>query len=147
MAINLGTKFTITTQDLMLQSKWSKDFQLAREKRLVFGKLVRRYDVSNCDELIIPKVSNLADPAAITADGDLSDVTPDTEGAVTLLLDKKFGYILNFPDEVSLKTQYEWMKAYTEKAAFGCANKVDSDLAALCSLVTFSTKVKSYILF
>ena len=131
MAINYGTKFTITTGDNFLPTKHAKDLLVARENALVFGKWSTRYDVVGAKVLKIPNLANLAAAGTIDANGDLSDVTPGTDSVITLNLDKKNGYILNIPFDLELQSQYNLVSAWSKKAGYGLGNNVDTTLAAL----------------
>lgn len=129
MAINYGTKFTDTTNANWQVTKWSKDLTIARERNLVLPKLVTMEDVDECEALKIPAASNLADPGDLDDQGDLSDVTPSTEGVKTLDLDQKKGYKLNFPDFLSLTTKYRLKDIYTKKAEYGIRKVMEVKVA------------------
>lgn len=136
MAIVYGTRFNITTNDKWIPEIWAKQLIVARESKMVMGKLVKRYDVDNTDTLHIPLLSNLAAPEALGADGDVADVTPSTEDEVQIAINQKPAYILNIPEELSLKAQYDLLKDYTEKAGYGIALSIEQNLLGLYSGLT-----------
>ena len=131
MPVVYGSQFTITTGDVFLQEKWSKELTIAREAALVMGKWVKRFDVDNADILNIPNLANLAAAGTIDAHGDLADVTPTTDTNVQLLLNQRIGYILNIPDELSLKSQYDLVSEWTKKAGYGIGLAVETNLLGL----------------
>ena len=134
MPVVYGRTHNITTDDIFRVEKWSKDVTYWRENPLVMGKWVKRFDVEAGTQLInIPNVTRPPEPAAIDANGDMTDTTPATETQVQLLLDQRRGYIVNIPDDLSLQSTYDL--AQTHKKSYGTrlAEFVEGQLLALQS--------------
>lgn len=126
-------KFTTTTHDKFIPEIWSKEAQIAREKKLLMANRVERYDVdfaNGGDLLHIPKVSNLSASAISTTDGTITDSTP-TEGEATITIDKWMGCSVDILDIVTAQAKLDLMKLYSEKLGFALALSVDTDLLAL----------------
>lgn len=137
MAQIYGVRSNLTTADVFIPEKWSKDVTLAREDALQLGKWCERRNVDSADTLHIPNVANPAAPGAISADGDVDDTTIGTDTDIDLLLDKKFGYILNIPTAVSLQSQYDYAEIQKKKYGFGLGAKVEDDLIDLDATLSF----------
>src|SRR3990167_4516944 len=118
MPVVYGRTHNITTDDIFRVEKWSKDITYWRENPLVMGKWVKRFDVEAGTQLInIPNVTRPPEPAAIDANGDMTDTTPATETQVQLLLDQRRGYIVNIPDDLSLQSTYDLAQSNLVAAA------------------------------
>lgn len=132
MPIIFGRQHTITTDDVFRVEKWSKDVTHWRENSLVMGKWVKRFDVGPGTQLIrIPNLTRPPAPGTITANGDVTDTTPDTEGEVVLNLDQRVGYIVNLPDDLMLQTTYNLESEHKESYGKRIGESVEANLLGL----------------
>ena len=133
--------FTSTTHDKFIPEIWGKEVQIAREEKLIMAPRVERFDVEfsgGGDILHIPKITNLSAGNISTTDGTL-DASVNTEGEVTLTVDKWKGVAINVLDIVAAQSRYDLMKFYTQKMGYALALAVDDDLMALYDNLSTNT--------
>lgn len=131
---------TTTTNASFIPQVWAKEAQIARESRLVMANSVERHDMDVVDKgniINIPKVSNLS-ASDIGNDGSLTD-SANTEGLVTITINKWKGISFNVPDILASQAAYDLMKLYAEKVGYGLGLVLEQDLLGLYS--TLSTNV------
>lgn len=136
--------FTTTTSAVFIPEVWSVETLRAAEAALVMAPLVKRYDSlvkQRGDTIHIPHVSNLtAQPKAQNSEVTLQTVT-ETETVIDVDQWKEISFEIE--DIVKVQSQYDLRSEYTEKAGYGIAKAVDSDLLSLyASLAT--TDVGTY---
>lgn len=125
---------TTTTNASFIPQVWAKEAQIARESRLVMANSVERHDMDVVDKgniINIPKVSNLV-ASDIGNDGSLTD-TANTEGLVTITINKWKGISFNVPDILASQAAYDLLKLYAEKVGYGLGLVLEDDLLALYS--------------
>ncbi|HSV94618.1 MAG TPA: hypothetical protein VLH94_01395 [Spirochaetia bacterium] len=135
---------TTTTAAVFLPTIWSVDTVRATEAALVFAGLVKRYDAlvkSRGQTIEIPNISNLS-ATAKTINTDVSNTTI-TETATTLNIDKWYYSAFKIEDMVAVQSNYDLRSEYSEKAGYGIAAQVDSDVAGTYSSWT-TTAVGTY---
>jgi hypothetical protein len=123
---------TVTTGANFIPEIWSKEVQRATEANLVAAKLVKRFDseVSNKgDVLHIPKISNLT-ATAKSASTAVTFSSP-TEDKVDLTVGSHYhiGFIIE--DILDAQSAYRLAEEYKQKASYGLAKQVDTDILAL----------------
>ena len=124
---------TLTTHDKFVPELWSKELQIARENKLVLAPRVERFDgmfSAGGDKLHIPKLTNLTAGNISPSDGTI-DASANTEGEVTLTVDKWKGVLIDVVDIAAAQSKYDLMKVYIEKMAYALGLAVDDDLMAL----------------
>src|SRR4051812_32768954 len=95
---------------------WSKEAQIARESKFCMANNVERHDMDFATKgkvLNIPQVSNLA-ASDIGNDGSLTD-SANTEGVVTITVNKWKGIAFNIPDVLDAQAGYDLAKLYSQK--------------------------------
>jgi hypothetical protein len=125
---------TTTTNAGFIPQVWAKEAQIARESRLVMANSVERHDMDVVDKgnvINIPKVSNLS-ASDIGNDGSLTD-SANTEGLVTITINKWKGVSFNVPDILASQAAYDLMKLYAEKVGYALGLVVEQNLLALYS--------------
>lgn len=123
---------TVTTAANFIPELWALDVIEAAEKNLVMAELVTRFDdaaAGGGDTLHIPTADDFSanDKEANT------EITPqaNTEGKVTLLLDKHKEVSFLIEDIVAVQAKQSLREIYTKKAGYAIAKAIDSDLLGL----------------
>lgn len=125
---------TITTGDVFLPEVWSKETQRATEAALVLANLVKRFDADVADAgdlLHVPKISNLT--ANAKAANTQVTLNAPTEGEFTMSINRHFETSYLIEDRLKAQSKYNLLEAYSGKAGYSIAQKIDSDLAGLYS--------------
>src|SRR5271157_2945824 len=102
---------TTTTNATFIHQVWAKEAQIARESRLVMANSVECYDMYVVDKgnvINIRKGSNLV-ASDIGNDGSLTD-SANTEGLVTITINKWKGISFNVPDILASQAAYDLLK-------------------------------------
>lgn len=123
---------TVVTHATFIPEIWAKEVQLARETRLYMANLVQRHDADvaqNGDTIHIPTVANLT-AGDIGNDGSLAD-TAQTEGEVTISINKWKGLAINVPDILKAQSKYPIMSIYAKRMGYALGLVVEQDLLAL----------------
>lgn len=134
--MGLGSMTNVTHAEF-IPEVWAKEAQIARESKFCMANNVERHDmdVANKGNVInIPKVTNLA-ASDIGNDGSLAD-SQNTEGVVTITVNKWKGVSFNVPDILSAQSGYDLMKIYSAKVGYALGLIVEQDLLALYSLLS-----------
>lgn len=124
--------FSTTTHANFIPQVWAKEAQIARESRLVMANSVERHDMDVVDKgniINIPKVSNFT-ASDIGNDGSLTD-SANSEGLVTITINKWKGISFNVPDILASQAAYDLMKLYSEKVGYGLGLVLEQDLLGL----------------
>lgn len=139
--MGLGTShMTVTTGANFIPEIWSKEVQRATEANLVAAKLVKRFDAdvkSKGDVIHVPKISNL-DATAKSASTAVTFSSP-TEDKVDITIDQHWHISFIIEDILDAQAQYMLSEEYKNKATYGLAKKVDTDVLALQSGLSQST--------
>lgn len=125
---------TTTTNANFIPQVWSREAQIARESKLYMANTVDRHDrdvLEKGNVINIPKVSNLS-ASDIGNDGSLSD-SANTEGLVTITVNKWKGVSFNIPDILASQSAYDLMQLYSEKVGYALGLIVEQDLLGLYS--------------
>lgn len=123
---------TSTTHAKFVPEVWSKKAQIQREARLVMANLVDRYDVDvaqSGNKIHIPKVTDLA-AVDVAPDGSVTDQA-NTEGEVTIDINKWKAAPFNIPDNLMAQSAYDLMSLYSKKIGFALGAAVEDDLLDL----------------
>ena len=131
---------TTVTGAKFLPEKWAKDAEIAREQNLVMASKVKRYDTDVADsgsKVHIPFVSNLVTTAV--ADNTAVTFQAPTETEVVLNLNRQYESSFNIGDKLSAQTAYDLGKLYSEKIGYALAEKIETDLTSLYSVMSQST--------
>lgn len=131
--------FTTTTAAVFLPQIWAKMALLARERALVMGKRVLRYDADMREggSLVnIPQVQNLT-TNAVGADGSYSGQAP-TENKYTITVNRWREASISVTDIVAVQASYPLLELYTRKIGYALGLDVETQLLGLYSAVTNS---------
>lgn len=127
----LGTAhMTGTTHATYRPNVWTKELLKARESKLVLVPLVKHYDrdIKAFGQTVeIPNLSNLTANAKV-AQTQVTLQAP-TETKLTLTIDQHFEASFLVEDFVDAQSAYDMAAAYTEKAGYAIAEKMDKSLA------------------
>ena len=122
---------TTTTAAVFLPTLWSTETARATENALVFAGLVKRYDAlvkSRGQTIDIPNISNLSATAKV-ANTDVSNTTI-TETQTVLNINKWYYAAFKIEDMVAVQSSYDLRSEYSEKAGYGIAKQVDTDVSS-----------------
>lgn len=128
----MAGSMTTTTHANFIPQVWAREAQIARESRLVMANSVERHDLDVVDKgniINIPKVANLT-ASDIGNDGSLTD-SANTEGLVTITVNKWKGISFNVPDILASQAAYDLLKLYAEKVGYGLGLVLEQDLLGL----------------
>ena len=124
--------FTTTTHDAFIPTKWAKMALVARERKLIMGKRVLRYDgdlKGGGEAVKIPKVENLTTNAVASDGGFTGQANTNTE--YTLTVDRWREASVTVPDIVSVQASYPLLELYTKKIGYALALDIEERLMAL----------------
>lgn len=122
---------TTTTSNVFRATVVSKEALLARESALVLANLVKRYDrdtKGGVKAIDIGTVSNLT-AVQKSADTALTFAAP-TETKVTINLDQYWAVPLLIEDIAEIQSAIDLAGAYSQKAGYGIAEKIDAYIGA-----------------
>lgn len=134
LVAGLGTgHMTVTTHAEFIPEVWSKEVQIATEAMLVFAKRVKRFDsdvLTLGDTIHIPLFSNPT-PNAKAANTAVTFQSTSNESSVSISIDQHFecSYLLEDITSKQSKTNLEVLAK--DKAAYGLAKQVDTNVATL----------------
>lgn len=127
----LGTAhMTGTTHAVYRPNIWTKELLKARQKKLVLVPLIKHYDrdIAAFGQTVeIPNLSNLTANAKV-AQTQVTLQAP-TETKLTLTIDQHYESSFLVEDFVEAQAAYDMAAAYTEKAGYAIAEKMDSSVA------------------
>lgn len=130
---------TVTTGANFIPEVWSKNVQRATEANLVAARLVKRFDAdvsSKGDVIHVPKISNLT-ATAKSASTAVTFSSP-TEDKVDITINKHYHIAFIIEDILDAQAAYNLSEEYREKASYGLAKQIDTDILALNSGITQS---------
>lgn len=140
----LGTNYvSITTAANFIPEIWSKKANIAAEEKLIFAKLVERYDsdvMKYGDTVHIPSVSNLS-VQNITAGSELTlNAVTETKTDISINIYRSCAFTI---DEMTMaQSQYDLPKIIGAKAGYAVAENIDAEIASL--VPSFSQNVGTY---
>lgn len=126
--------FTTTTHAQFLPNKWAKMALVARERKLIMGKRVLRYDSELKDggqTVEIPKVENLT-TNAVASDGGFTGQA-NTNTRYTITVNRWREASVSVPDIVAVQASYQLLELYTKKIGFALASDIETQLLGLYS--------------
>lgn len=127
----LGTnQMTGTTLAVYRPNIWTKELLRARESKLVLVPLIKHYDrdVKSAGQTVeIPNLSNLTANAKV-ANTQVTLQSP-TETKLTLTIDQHWESSFVMEDFAEIQSAYDAAQAYTEKAGYAIAEKMDKTVA------------------
>ena len=131
--------FSTTTAAVFLPTIWAKMALLARERVLVMGKRVLRYDAElreGGNLVNIPQVQNLT-TNAVAADGSYTPQAP-TENKYQINVNRWREASISVPDLVAVQASYPLLELYTRKIGYALGLDVETQLLGLYSSVANS---------
>lgn len=124
------TQMTVTTGSVFRPNIWSKETIVARENNLVLANLVHRYDrdiAGKGQTVEIPNVSNITANAKV-ANTQVTLNAP-TETKQTITINNHFESSFVIEDPLDAQAAYDIASAYSEKAGYALAQKIDTTIA------------------
>lgn len=128
--------FTTTTAAVFIPTIWAKMALLARERVLVMGKRVLRYDadLKEGGSLVnIPQVQNLT-TNAVGSSGSYTPQAP-TEAKYQINVNRWQEASISVPDIVAVQASYPLLELYTRKIGYALGLDVETQLLGLYSAV------------
>lgn len=125
------------TAEVFNPTLWSKEVQLAVENQLVAARLVKRMDEfvkDGGDTVNIPQLLNMS-AAQSRSVSTVSQVQIDTitQTSLTLNLNKRYYEAFLVDDMLTVQSKYMFADLMKEKAVYGLALQIDTDVLALQS--------------
>lgn len=127
----LGTnQMTVTTGSVFRPNVWSKELLIARENNLVLANLVHRYDrdIQGRGQTVeIPNVSNITANAKVANTQVTLNAPTETKQTITINNHYESSFLVE--DPLDEQAAYDIASAYSEKAGYALAAKVDNTIA------------------
>lgn len=122
---------TTTTSNVFRATVVSKEALVARENALVLANLVKRYDRDTSGGVKAIDIGTVSNLTAVqkAADTALTFAAP-TETKVTINLDQYWAVPLLIEDISEIQSAIDLASAYSEKAGYGIAEKIDAYIGA-----------------
>ena len=127
----MANNITTTEAAVFIPEIWGKETLIERDNKLVLGKLVWRFNVSDGDTYHVPSLSNLEANDKIK-NVDVQYQAP-TETNTDILLNKHKYTAFVIEDMAAKQANRDLRAPYTKKAGEALARIIDQDLAALAS--------------
>jgi len=125
------------TAEVFNPTLWSKEVQLAVENQLVAARLVKRMDEfvkDGGDTVNIPQLANMSSAQSRSV-STVSQIQIDTitQTSLTLNLNKRYYEAFLVDDMLTVQSKYMFADLMKEKAVYGLALQIDTDVLALQS--------------
>ena len=132
MATGANEYIDITTADVFLEEVWARECRIARDQKLVFGKLIdRRFEkeLQKGQIIRIQDISHLAARAKSANTAITYETVTETE--VTLTVDQYYYSAFAIEDIIKVQSAQDLRMRYTPQLGYALAVQEDDTLAGL----------------